>query len=207
MCSANRSRRWPVLIVAVVTIAAGACRGRVEENDNAACAPTTDTLPADASGAGLAGEYRVTIVATTGPALGDTARGTLSLQPYAEEMQQVPGAGGAVNPNFVTPVFGALDVDITRLGAVRLGALGSLDPNMPGVIVIERVGGGGGGEPKSILLRLGSEANRRDLQRFDGGYTVLEVQTLSDDSFAGFWRSGVTRTQAEGFFCAVRVGL
>ena len=201
-----RSRRWSVLLVAVGTIAAGACRGRVEAaNENAVCAPTltTDTLPADASAAGLAGEYRVTIVATTGPAVGDTARGTLSLQPHVEEMQQVPGAGGAADPNFVTPVFGALNVDITRLGAVRLGGLESLDPNMPGVIVIERVVGG----PKSILLRLGSEANRRDVQRFDGGYTVLDVRTLSDDSFAGLWRSGVTRNQAEGFFCAVRVGL
>jgi len=191
------------MLVAAGTIAAGPCRGRVEANENAVCAPTTDPLPPDASAAGLAGEYRVTIVATAGPAVGDTARGTLSLQPYAEEMQQVPGAGGAVNPNFVAPVFGALDVDITRLGAARLGALGSQDPNMPGVIVIERVVG----EPKSILLRLGSEANRRDRQRFDGGYTVLEVQTLSDDSFVGSWRSGVARTQAEGFFCAVRVGL
>ena len=203
MYSTNKSWRWPVLLVAVGTIAAGACRGRVEANENAACVPTTDTLPADASAAALAGEYRVTIVATMGPAVGDTARGTLSLQAYAEEMQQMPGAGGAVDPNFVAPLFGALNVDITRLGAARLGALGSQDPNMPGVIVIERVVG----EPKSILLRLGSEANRRDRQRFDGGYTVLEVQTLSDDSFAGFWRSGVTRTQAEGFFCAVRVGV
>ncbi len=191
-----------MLLVAAGTIAAGACRGRAEANENAACGPTTDTLLADASAAGLAGEYRITSVATAGPAVGDTARGTLSLQPYAEEMQQMPGAGGAVDPNFVAPVFGALNVDITRLGAVRLGALGSVDPDMPGVIVIERVG-----EPKRILLRLGSEANRRDLQRFDGGYTVLEVQTLLDDSFAGSWRSGVTRTQAEGFFCAVRVGL
>ncbi len=73
---------------------------------------------------------------------------------------------------------------------------------MPGVIVIERVG-----EPKRILLRLGSEANRRDLQRFDGGYTVLDVRTLSDNAFGGSWRSGVTRNQAEGYFCAVRVGL
>ncbi len=191
-----------MLLVAAGTIAAGACRGRAEANENAACVPTKDTLLADASAAGLAGEYRVTFVATAGPAVGDTARGTLSLQPYAEEMQQMPGAGGAVDPNFVAPVFGALDVDITRLGAVRLGALGSVDPNMPGVIAIERVG-----EPKRILLRLGSDANRRDLQRFDGGYTVLEVQTLLDDSFAGSWRSGITRTQAEGFFCAVRVGL
>ena len=92
----NRSRRWRVLLVAVGTIAAGACRGRVAANENAPCVPTTDTLRADASAAGLAGEYRVTIVATTGPAVGDTARGTLSLQPYAEEMQQVPGTGGAV---------------------------------------------------------------------------------------------------------------
>ncbi len=206
MYSTVRSRRWSVLLVAVGTIAAGACRGRVgAANENAVCAPTLTSvpLPADASAAGLVGEYRVTIVATTGPAIGDTVRGTLSLQPYAEEMQQVPGAGGAADPNFVTPVFGALNVDITRLGAVRLGALESLDPNMPGVIVIERVAGG----PKSILLRLGSEANRRDVQRFDGGYAVLDVRALSDNSFAGLWRSGVTRTQAEGFFCAVRVGL
>ena len=41
------------------------------------------------------------------------------------------------------------------------------------------------------MLRVGSEANRRGVRRFDGAFTVLRVQQVTDEGFAGTWESGV----------------
>ena len=73
------------------------------------------------------------------------------------------------------PLYGFTDVDIKAVGAYRVGSLASEDPQAPGVLVLE---GNYAGE-RSILLRLGSIANQRDLRRYDGAYTVLEVQVKS----------------------------
>jgi hypothetical protein len=54
------------------------------------------------------------------------------------------------------------------------------------------------------MLRLGSVANRRDVVRFDGGYTALRVRELNADGFAGSWESGTRTPSARGYFCATR---
>ena len=59
-------------------------------------------------------------------------------------------------------------------------------------------------EGRTILLRLGSEANRTDRQAFDAAFTVLEARVVSDDGFFGAWRSGVGTERSDGYFCAVR---
>jgi hypothetical protein len=89
-------------------------------------------------------------------------------------------------------------VNVEGVGAVRVGSLSSEDPESPGVLVIESETGTG----LSILLRLGSDANRRDLVRFDGGYAVLTVVEITEESFNGTWSSGVRGPDSEGFFCA-----
>ena len=81
-----------------------------------------------------------------------------------------------------------------------LGSLSSEDPASPGVLVIESETG----TSPSILLRLGSDANRRTLVRFDGGYTVLTVVEITEESFSGTWSSGALGRGSEGFFCAQR---
>ena len=83
---------------------------------------------------------------------------------------------------------------------MRVGSLSSEDPASPGVLVIESETGAS----PSILLRLGAEANRRALVRFDGGYTVLTVVEVGVESFSGIWSSGVRGPDSEGFFCATR---
>ena len=98
--------------------------------------------------------------------------------------------------NFV--VISSPLLDREGVGAVRVGSLSSEDPESPGVLVIESQTGAG----PSILLRLGSDANRRDLVRFDGGYAVLSVIEITAESFGGTWSSGTQGPDAEGFFCA-----
>jgi hypothetical protein len=58
--------------------------------------------------------------------------------------------------------------------------------------------------PDRLLLRVGSEANRRGMRRFDGAYTVLQVQQITEEGFAGTWRSGVNMEQSGGHYCAKR---
>ncbi len=70
-------------------------------------------------------------------------------------------------------------------------------PDAPGVLVIE--------SPGRVMLRLGSEANRTGVRRYDGAYTALQVQQVTDKGFAGSWQSGVAAEQSGGHFCAKRV--
>ena len=56
------------------------------------------------------------------------------------------------------------------------------------------------------MLRIGSDANRRGVLRFDGGYFVLRVQQVDESGFAGSWTSGLLEVQAEGHFCATALG-
>ena len=53
-----------------------------------------------------------------------------------------------------------------------------------------------------ITLRLGSDANRRDLVRYDGAYTVLTVNGIDANGFSGSWRSGLQLSRTSGYFCA-----
>ena len=54
---------------------------------------------------------------------------------------------------------------------------------------------------------MGSQVNRRDEVRFDGGYTALRVGWIDDEgAFGGSWASGVRTVEAEGHFCAVPAG-
>ena len=64
------------------------------------------------------------------------------------------------------------------------------------MLVIER--------PGRLMLRVGSESNRRGVRRFDGGYTVLQVQQITDGGFTGTWRSAVGLEESGGHFCAVK---
>lgn len=55
-----------------------------------------------------------------------------------------------------------------------------------------------------MILRIGSEANRSDRQRFDGAHTTLRVSAIDDDRFGGTWTSAEAAEERRGTFCAVR---
>lgn len=157
------------------------------------CSPSTGELSAGVSIDDLAGDHELIMVATEGEAQGDTVKGLLWLEPFPS------GAEPPARENFTMPLYGTLDLEVSRLGAHVPGDAGSNDPAMPGVLVIESTAG-----PPRVMLRLGSDANRFDRQPFEAEYTILEVRELGDDGFRGTWRSGLTDTEAAGFFCAER---
>ena len=159
----------------------------VEAADDQACVPTEPDLAPEASLAGMSGDYRLTL--ETAGAQPASTEGLLTLRPLPEALQEMAGAA--------TPLGGSADIDVEAVGALRLGDLGSDNPAAPGVLVIETAG-------PSIMLRLGSEPNRRDQVSFDLGYTVLTVHQIGTTGFAGSWRSGSGGVVNEGYFCARR---
>ena len=167
-----------------------------------ACVPPEGPLPADASLDGRAGEYRLTMVEEIDGAPRRTAEGSLLLFDQMDDLREFSGGTGDPVPGVTSPLYGSTDVNLEAVGAVRIGSLSSEDPASPGVLVIESETGAS----PSILLRLGADANRRTMVRFDGGYTVLTVVEIGEDSFSGIWSSGVRGPESEGFFCATQGG-
>ena len=164
-------------------------------------APSSD-LSRSATGAPLAGEYRLRLVPTAGPRSGEAVNANLRLAPLADSLQAPPPMLGVQDTTTHYPLAGSTDLDPALVGGVGTGDNASTDPTAPGVLVIERHPGGDG--PTNIMLRLGALANRRGLARFDGGYFALTVRRIDADGFAGTWASGTARLAAGGYFCAER---
>jgi len=181
------------------------CRSQSGHASPEECAPVSAELPAGSSANGLAGEYRLRLVATSGAKQGAATEGSLRLDPQVDSLRYRSRLGGRQDSTVLHPLYGAADVDLARIDAVSVGSTTSLDPIRPGVLVMQRRSAPGGPPRGDIILRLGSEANRRDRQRFDGGYTALRVREISPGRMAGSWASGVTGEQAGGYFCATRV--
>jgi hypothetical protein len=185
------------LAVAVLVGCSGAAGGATPEE----CAPVTAEIPASGTVTPAVGEYQLRLVATSGAKTGASVEGTLSLQPQPDALRYRTGLGGTVDTSVVHPLYGSADVDLAAVDAVSVGSTTSKDPMQPGVLVVERHTSGDDASIE-IVVRLGSEANRRDRQRFDGGYTVLRVRHVSDKRMAGTWASGITAERAAGYFCA-----
>lgn len=177
--------------VALLAACGGASAGQADPQP---CAPV-DAPASDVAATGLEGQYTVRLIATSGAKEGASTGGRLALMEQDSAYRSVERADGSVDTTFSFPLYGTAEVDFASVGAVTPGDAGSTDPLSPGILVIERTGG--------VMLRVGSEANRRGVRRFDGGYTVLEVQEITDQGFAGTWRSGVGLEQSGGHFCAV----
>lgn len=161
-------------------------------------------LPAASSATGLAGEYQLRLVATSGAKKGAAADGKLRLDAQTDSLRYRRRLGGAPDSTVLHPLYGATDVDLSLIDAVSVGSTTSLDPTRPGVLVMERRAAPGRSPRTEIIIRLGSDANRMDRQRFDGGYTALRVRQVGPGRLAGSWASGVATERAAGYFCATR---
>jgi len=153
--------------------------------------------PVDFTPADWTGAYALVMLGPDGL----RTAGSLTLQEQAEELRTVVGPGGEVATNTTIPLFGWAEIDVAAVGATIPGSLASEDPTEPGVILLlSRMGD----QPPTLMLRLGSEANRRGQARFDGAFTVLRVTEVAEDGLRGRWSSGVGMDRAEGSFCALR---
>ena len=197
--------RRSALVGAMAALAA--CSPRQPAADAAAalpsCAPAPGPLAEDARAEDLRGSYRLLLVASHGARAGDSTTADLELAPPDDSLKTRPGPLGLRDTTTLYPLVGWTTADPAAVGAVDTGALDARDPAAPGVLVIERTRAS---QPtRSILLRLGAEANRRDDRlRFDGGYFTLTVLQIDEQGFAGSWASAAGLPAAGGHFCASR---
>jgi hypothetical protein len=189
----------PVLVLGTaLALSAGTCAGRAPAPADVACGPVEGALPAGAQAEPLRGEFRLTLVAVSGPGAGRSAAGKLRLHSFGTRQAPVPAAPGVSHP-----LYGATDVRLADVGAAAPGDATRDDPAAPGVLVIEWQRSGPPAR-NEITLRLGADANHGGQERFDGSHMALFVSSLSAERFTGRWRSGGDQ-QAEGYFCAERV--
>jgi hypothetical protein len=179
-----------------VILLAGCGGANAGQSDPQACAPVAATADSTVDASRLAGEFVLHLRATSGDKQGGASGGPLKLMPHDSAHRRLELPDGSSSSTYSLPLYGTAEIDLAAVGAVAPGDPGSSDPASPGVLVIE--------SPGRVLLRVGSEANRRDVQRFDGAFTVLRVQQVTDDGFAGTWESGVDMDRAGGHFCATR---
>ena len=178
-----------------IALLAGCGGASAGQADPQACAPV-EAPASDLAATGLAGQYDLRLIATSGSKEGASADGRLALMEQDSSYRSLERGDGLVDTTFSLPLYGTAEVDFASVGATAPGDAGSSDPLSPGVLVIQRPGG--------VMLRVGSEANRRGVRRFDGGYTVLQVQRITEAGFAGSWRSAVGLEESGGHFCAVK---
>lgn len=167
------------------------------------CEPVPGTLPSSVVAESLAGDYRLRMVARGTASPGASAIGRLSLVVQDPDAQRRPGPFGVTDTMHRYPLIGAAELDFAAVGAVTPGGTASLDPAAPGVLAIERRGAASGAADR-LIFRLGTEANRTERVRFDGGYTVLRLRRADSKRMAGEWESGAPLPRASGYFCAER---
>lgn len=193
--------RLGLLATCAALLVCTACSGRPDgeavpaeaEGDavpSVGCIPPPPALGEPGTLVGMDGGYALTMVVPDADGSARSAEGTLTLIPQVEDLLEMSSVR--------TPLYGSTDIDVAAVGALPVGILESDDPLAPGVLVMESSTEG----VPPVRLRFGSDANRRDLVRFDGGYTLLTVTEISSDGFAGLWRSGVGGTLTDGHFCA-----
>ncbi len=189
-------------VVWVVSVTVLACGGYRASSLEEVCPPPGDRqLPAGARADALVGTYELTLVASDGRA----TTGLLRLNLTDDAHRVVPTPSGSPTPNAVMSLYGITNIALEEVGAIRMGDTELADPAMPGVAVLERhVLTNGDTTSTEITLRLGSEANRRDVTRFDSGFTALYVAAIDATRVGGTWASGVSGIQVRGHFCAER---
>jgi hypothetical protein len=126
----------------------------------------------------LSGNYRLTLVATSGAQSGRSTSGSLTLGSRA----------------------GHAAIDLGAVGAVAPGDIGSTDAARPGVLVVLP----NASAPSPIVLRFGADANTADHQLFDGSHMALFVADATAHGITGRWTSGIDARSAVGYFCAAR---
>ena len=120
------------------------------------CEPVADGLDAEATLSDRAGRYHLMLIADSGGTPRRAVSGLLTLRRQTLDPEPLSDTA--------TPLFGFTDFNLESVGAYRVGDPGSEDPSAPGVLVLERSEYG----QRVITLRLGLDANRRDLVRYDG---------------------------------------
>lgn len=200
MRSRSSGMRVQVSGMLALTFATLACAGRGRSGAAAVeCRPVEGPFTTSAPWDSLAGSWQLTLVAGSGPMAGHREEGALLLQAQDTALRRVDRPGATT---VTVPVIGTTDIALEQVGAVRMGDVRSTDPLQPGVAIwVSRAPDGN----VSAVMRIGQEAIRSNLLRFDGGYTALFLRQVSVNAIRGGWASGVSTEAVNGYFCAARV--
>jgi len=190
-------------LMSLISVAGCAAHQSNQDRECAKVANGTE-LPSSVRARHLAGSFRIVFVGESAEFDGSRVDGTLDLLPQDSALQSLELLAESPVSGATMPLYGALDAAIERVGGVRVGDATSLDPMRPGVAVLEHAMGGDNVTVLSITLRVGADANRRDLVRFDGGFMALYVKEITAGGFRGDWSSGSRGPAHAGHFCADR---
>jgi len=192
--------RWRIALAALPA-AVAACAARGGQSAPVAevpCVPVDAVALAGTPWDSLAGQWRLTLVASRGPMAGRSVWGVLSLRQQEAALRQMDRPGPAT---VTVPLIGSTDIRLEEVAAVRMGNLLSTSPQRPGTSVWVSRGADG---VVSGVLRLGQEEIGSRLQPFDAGYTALFLRRVGVSAIHGGWASGAPEEVASGHFCAVR---
>ncbi len=191
-------------LISLISLAGCAARQSGQGRECAKVASGTE-LPSSVHARDLAGSFRIAMVGESADFDGRRIEGTLDLLPQDSALQSLELFAGSPVSGATMPLHGALDAAIEQVGGVRVGDATRRDPMQPGVAVLEQTMAGANKSAPSITLRVGADANRRDMVRFDGGFMALYVKEITADGFRGDWSSGSRGPTHVGHFCANRV--
>ena len=201
----------PLVIATVFAFAVGCRRPAMGRTAEQRCSAVSESLPLTATSAGMAGHYRLVLVATRGPYAGSIASGRLALwRPDTSSHFEYEAAGGIDIDRAMELFHGVTDVPLERVGALRDGDPESADPFHPGVLVKEfnfgTTDSSTGRENlfKRIQLTIGSVGNRRDVIEMDSMPPELQARRVDVVGFAGDWESVRAGVLTGGHFCAFR---
>jgi hypothetical protein len=181
-----------IVAVAILTAVEGCAPKRAasdtaEQQSSAsmspACSPITTALDAGANIESMVGDFRVTLVATSGANTGRRVSGPLTLGKS--------GTAGSLS--------GTMTVSLDSIGATAPGPR-PIDGRYSAV-ALQWSGTGGA---RQITLRLGNSTPGA----IEGAHMALSVKALSTTRFAGSWTSANGQPmapEAVGYFCGERV--
>jgi len=192
------------LFLAFLALVAGCAAHQSSQGRECAKVASGAELPSSIQVMDLAGSFRIVMLGESADFDGKRIEGTLDLLPQDSALQSLGFLTGIPVRGARMPLYGALDADIEQVGGVRVGDATSLDPIQPGVVVLEQSMAGADDSALSLTLRVGADANRRDMVRFDGGFMALYVKEITVDGFRGDWSSGSRGPTHAGYFCAHR---
>jgi len=183
-------------------------------NSTSACRPTKTALSLEENLDGMAGRYRLTLVAAFGPRQGKSTPGTLELW-RSDTSDRSPDPRyrslRPTNSNEYMPFVGSASLDFKSVGAAVRSTGGSdpssRDPMYPGMMVTDDRGFDSDTQRRFREVTIHVSDNRRDNVVVTSilPSTRLLVGRIGEEGLSGTWGSGSFDDTAGGYWCAYRV--
>ena len=187
------------VVLFAVSVTACAARNRIDTTVACEQLIHEEALVSDSTVGSLAGSYLLQVSAESGPQQGASTRASLTLIAMPESLQTLYLTEDIPIEGAWAPFFGFSDMEPGKVGAVDTRPSVVADSTRTDALVVASRNETGA---YSIVIRLGTSATGP--QPIEGGYFVFDIKNISDQGFAGEWRSGMGNERVDGIFCAIR---